>query len=108
MPCYKRGRVVDEVLRGALAVLPEFVDEFEILVVDDGSTDDTAAIVERLAADDDRIRLVRHETNRGYGAALPQPSAAAHGEWICFTDGDGQFNLLDLPQLLSRRNLPMW
>jgi Glycosyl transferase family 2 len=100
MPCYNEGEVVEEVLRGALAVLPEFVDEFEILVVDDGSTDDTVAIVERLAADDDRIRLVRHETNRGYGAAFATALRAAHGEWICFTDGDGQFNLLDLPQLL--------
>jgi hypothetical protein len=100
MPCYNEGEVVEEVLRGALAVLPEFVDEYEILVVDDGSTDETAAIVERLAADDDRIRLVRHETNRGYGAAFATALRAAHGEWICFTDGDGQFNLLDLPQLL--------
>jgi hypothetical protein len=100
MPCYNESEVIEEVVRGACAVLPEFADEFEIVVVDDGSADDTAAIVERLAADDDCIRLVRHERNRGYGAAFTTAMRAAHGEWICFTDGDGQFNLLDLPQLL--------
>jgi hypothetical protein len=49
---------------------------------------------------DQRVRLVRHEKNRGYGAAVATALRAAHGEWICFTDGDGQFNMLDLPQLL--------
>jgi Glycosyl transferase family 2 len=100
MPCYNEGEVIEDVLRGALAVLPEFVDEFEILVVDDGSRDDTAPIVSRMAAEDDRIRLVRHQVNRGYGAAFATALREAHGQWICFTDGDGQFNLLDLPQLL--------
>lgn len=100
MPCYNESHVLDEVLTGALAVLPEFASEFELIVVDDGSTDDTAAIVERHAAKNDSIRLVRHPVNRGYGAAVTSGLRAAHGDWICFTDGDGQFNLLDLPQLL--------
>jgi glycosyl transferase family 2 len=100
MPCYNECQVIEEVLRGACAVLPEFVDEFEVIVVDDGSIDGTAAIVEQLAADDGRIRLERHDMNRGYGAAVATALRAAHGEWICLTDGDGQFNLLDLPQLL--------
>lgn len=99
-PCYNEQDVIGEVLSGALAVLPEFLEEFEIIVVDDGSTDGTSAAVERVAKRDDRVRLVRHETNRGYGAAVSTALRAAHGEWICFTDGDGQFNMLDLPNLL--------
>jgi hypothetical protein len=100
LPCYNEQDVIEDVLLGALAVLPEFVDEFEIVVVDDGSADDTSLIVERLAERDDRIRLVRHAANRGYGAAVATALRAARGEWICFTDGDGQFSFLDLPQLL--------
>jgi hypothetical protein len=100
MPCYNEQDVIGDVLAGALAVLPEFCLEFEIVVVDDGSKDATSKVVERLAMKDDRIRLVRHETNRGYGAAVATALRAAHGEWICFTDGDGQFTMLDLPQLL--------
>lgn len=100
LPCYNEQDVIEDVLLSALAVLPEFVEEFEIVVVDDGSADDTAQIVERLAEHDSRIRLVRHEKNRGYGAAVATALRAASGEWICFTDGDGQFSFLDLPQLL--------
>jgi hypothetical protein len=99
-PCYNEQDVIGEVLAGALAVLPEFLEEFEIIVVDDGSQDDTSAAVERVARRDDRVRLVRHETNRGYGAAVTTALRSAHGEWICFSDGDGQFNMLDLPNLL--------
>jgi hypothetical protein len=100
LPCYNEAEVIEEVLFGACAVLPEFLDEFEIVVVDDGSTDGTAAVVERIARRNHCVRLVRHERNRGYGAAVATALRAAQGEWICFTDGDGQFNLLDLPQLL--------
>lgn len=100
LPCYNEQEVVEEVLTGALAVLPEFMDEFEVVVVDDGSSDGTADAVQRVARRDDRVRLVRHEHNRGYGAAVATALRTAQGEWICFTDGDGQFNLLDLPQLL--------
>jgi hypothetical protein len=100
MPCYNESEVIGEVLRGACAVLPEFVDDFEIIVVDDGSSDDTSDVIRQLAADDKRIRLERHPVNRGYGAAVATALRAARGELVCFTDGDGQFNLLDLPQLL--------
>lgn len=99
-PCYNEQDVIGEVLASACAVLPEFVEEFEIIVVDDGSADNTSAVVQRFAKNDDRVRLVRHEQNRGYGAAVATALRAAHGQWICFTDGDGQFNMLDLPQLL--------
>ncbi len=100
LPCYNEAEVISEFLTGACAVLPEFLDEFEIVVIDDGSVDATAEIVQRHARRDNRIRLIRHEINRGYGAAVSTALRAADGHWICFTDGDGQFNLLDLPQLL--------
>jgi hypothetical protein len=100
LPCYNEQDVIAEVLAGIVAVLPEFVDEFEVVVVDDGSKDATSTVVEHFSLRDDRVRLVRHEKNRGYGAAVSTALRAAHGEWICFTDGDGQFNMLDLPQLL--------
>ncbi|MCO6047527.1 glycosyltransferase [Aeoliella sp. ICT_H6.2] len=100
MPCYNEAQVLGEVLTGALAVLPEFLDEFEIVIVDDGSQDQTSSVVQSFAEKDDRIRLVRHEVNRGYGASVATGLRAARGDLVFFTDGDGQFNLLDLPQLL--------
>ena len=100
MPCYNEEEVIREVLSGALAVLPEFLEEFELVIVDDGSADATAEVVSRFAERDPRVRLVRHEQNRGYGAAVATALRAADGDYVFFTDGDGQFNLLDLPQLL--------
>lgn len=100
MPCYNEAQVLGEVLTGALAVLPEFLDEFEIVIVDDGSQDQTSSVVETFAEQDDRVRLVRHKVNRGYGASVATGLRAAKGDLVFFTDGDGQFNLLDLPQLL--------
>jgi hypothetical protein len=100
LPCYNEEDVIGDVLAGACAVLPEFAEEFEVVVVDDGSRDRTAEIVASWSARDPRVRLVQHERNRGYGAAVTTALQAAGGEWICMTDGDGQFNLLDLPQLI--------
>jgi hypothetical protein len=100
LPCFNEQDVIEDVLLGALAVLPEFAEEFEIVVVDDGSSDLTSSVVAGVAKQDDRVRLIRHPVNRGYGAAVSTALRAAQGDWICFTDGDGQFSFLDLPQLL--------
>lgn len=100
MPAYNEKPNIEETLSSACAILPEFVQQFEVVVVDDGSQDGTGDIVARFAANDPRIRLVRHPANRGYGAAVTTGLRAARGELVAFTDSDGQFSFLDLPQLL--------
>lgn len=100
LPCYNEGDVIAGNLDAALAILPEFVTEFEIIVVNDGSQDKTGSIAESYAESDPRIRVVQHPVNRGYGAAVTSGFRAARGELVCLTDGDGQFGLVDLPQLL--------
>jgi len=101
MPCFNEANVVESCLDAACAILPAFVEQFEVVVVNDGSADDTGTIVAAYAERDTRVRLVNHDQNRGYGAAVTSGLRAARGELVCFTDGDGQFNLLDLPQLLA-------
>lgn len=73
---------------------------YEILVVDDGSRDGTAAEVRRAATDRPAVRLLCHATNRGYGAALRTGFEAARGRLVAFTDADCQFHLDDLAHLL--------
>jgi 1,2-diacylglycerol 3-alpha-glucosyltransferase len=102
LPARNEQEVIADTLLGAVAVLPEFVEDFEVLVIDDGSQDQTAAIVARCAEQDSHIRLLRHEQNRGYGAAVATGLRAARGDLISFSDADGQFNYLDLGQLLAQ------
>lgn len=102
MPAYNEECNIQDTLDAAVAVLPEFVQRFEVIVVDDGSVDNTGPIVADYAARDPRVRLVSHERNRGYGAALTSGLRAGRGDLIAFTDSDGQFSLLDLPALLAQ------
>ena len=92
------GRLVAE----ALEALPALADRFEIIAVDDGSTDATPAIADQLAAEHpDIVRAVHHPTNLGYGAALRTGFAASRYPIVGFTDGDRQFRVADLARLLA-------
>lgn len=75
--------------------------DWEVVVVDDGSTDRTAAIVAAVSAEEPRVRLVRHTVNRGYGAALRSGFEAATKRWVMFTDADLQFDLAEVERLLA-------
>jgi 4-amino-4-deoxy-L-arabinose transferase-like glycosyltransferase len=91
----------DDALAGLTAPSPAGrVIDYEILVVDDGSRDGTAALVAEVAAARPKVRLLRHDANRGYGAALRTGFAAARFERVAFTDADRQFHLDDLLRLL--------
>lgn len=80
-----------------------FAERFELIVVDDGSFDATAAVVRRYAeAHPDVVRLVSHERNLGYGHALRTGLREARGEAVFFTDADRQFRLADLGRLVER------
>jgi glycosyltransferase involved in cell wall biosynthesis len=90
--------LVDE----ALATLPDLADQFEIIIVDDGSRDGTPSIADELAAAHPEVRAVHHPTNLGYGAALRSGFAVARHDALAFTDGDRQFKVADLGRLIDR------
>ncbi len=92
---------IDAAVREVWREVERFAAVAEIIVVDDGSTDRTAARVEDLVAEIPALRLVRHPVSRGYGAALRSGFAAARGEWLFFTDADRQFDLAELGRLVG-------
>ncbi len=99
-PCYNEADNIRRVVAEAMDFLPTVSDDFEVILVDDGSRDGTGEIADELAAGDDRIRAVHHEANRGYGGALQSGFGAATKELVFYTDGDGQFDISDLAAML--------
>ena len=100
-PVFEEEQNLDELLRSALAIGERLASDFEIIVVDDGSQDDSGRIIEGWCREHVRIRCVRHARNGGYGAALRSGLGAARGELVFFSDADLQFDLTELEKLLE-------
>jgi dolichol-phosphate mannosyltransferase len=101
IPARNEAEGIGEVLRDIRAHLPPQVTEHEVLVIDDGSTDDTARRVQAAASGDPAIRLLPNAPAHGYGAALRRGIGAARFETIVYIDGDGQFDFRDAAALVA-------
>ena len=101
-PAHNEAANLAGLVEEALATLPSLADEFEIVIVDDGSKDATPALADELAAAHPQVRAVHHPVNQGYGAALRTGFAAARFDHLAFTDGDRQFKVADLGRLIER------
>ncbi|MFO0970199.1 MAG: glycosyltransferase family 2 protein [Gemmataceae bacterium] len=101
IPAYNEEAGIVQAIAEADAALPRLTRAYEIVIVDDGSRDATADLVRAEARRRPRVRLLRHEINRGYGAALRTGFKAARFDYVAFTDADCQFHLDDLACLLS-------
>jgi glycosyltransferase involved in cell wall biosynthesis len=100
-PCYNEEGNIERVVKSAIDVLTPLKIDYEVIIVNDGSKDKTAQIADRLAAENKNVRAVHHSVNRGYGAALQSGFKAATKECVFYTDGDGQFNIKELPLLFK-------
>ena len=100
LPAYNEDAVIGATLEQVLNGLATWVKDFEVIVVNDGSTDRTGAILFAITEAEPRVRVVTHEHNQGYGSALTDGFAAATKELTFFMDSDGQFDIRELARLL--------
>lgn len=101
-PFWDEEKNIESVVRKAIPVAKAVAKKWEIIMVDDGSTDRTAQIAANLEKEDSHLRLVRNNTNRGYGAALRTGFASCKYNLIVFNDGDNQFDFLEVSKFLEK------
>jgi len=100
-PAYNDAGTIPSMVLTAQIAARAVSQDYEIIVVNDGSQDHTALVLAELEKQMPRLRVIHHPQNQGYGAALRTGFASATKEWVFYTDGDAQYNPLEMPSLVE-------
>lgn len=98
-PAYNDSGTIASLVIAAVQTASRLTPDFEVLVINDGSTDATAEIIDELSRIYPQVRAIHHEKNRGYGGALRTGFASATKDWIFYTDGDAQYDPREMTRL---------
>jgi len=101
-PFWNEEKNIETVVKKAIPVALKVANNWEIIMVDDGSSDKTLEIAEKLSKSNSGLRVVHHDDNRGYGAAIKSGLQASKYDLIVFNDGDGQFDFAEVERLLEK------
>lgn len=101
-PFWNEEENIQKVVKSAIPIANKVAAKWEIIMVDDGSTDKTLEIAKKLSAKDKRLRVISHQPNRGYGAALNSGFTHAKYKYIVFTDGDMQFDFKEITKFVEK------
>lgn len=100
-PCYNDAATIGKLVESVHDALDPIVDDLEVVVVNDGSQDASAAVLDEMAVTRPWLNVVHHEVNRGYGGALLSAFGTAGKEWIFYTDGDAQYDPTEAADLIQ-------
>lgn len=100
-PAFNDGGTIASMVAAASIALHQVTEDYEIIVVNDGSTDYTSTMLEEISTRYPELRVITHPSNQGYGAALRTGFSAARKDWVFYTDGDSQYNPLELVDLVG-------
>jgi glycosyltransferase involved in cell wall biosynthesis len=100
-PAYNDAGTIASMVILAMQTLPALADDYEVVVINDGSQDHTGDVLAELVRLFPRLRVVTHDKNRGYGGAVRAGFAAARSDWVFYTDGDAQYDPRELALLVA-------
>ncbi len=100
-PFYNEEANIERVTQNALDIAGQVANQFEVILVNDGSRDRTGALADKLAEQYPQVRAVHNNPNLGYGGAVRRGLDESKMDWVFFSDGDGQFDLGELPKLIT-------
>ncbi len=101
LPCYNEAENLNKTVKNVTENAERVAGNWELLLINDGSKDNTLAVAEKLVAKNKHIRIVNHPANRGYGAALKSGFYNAKYDWIAFIDADGQFDFSEIDTFIN-------
>src|SRR3989337_3575887 len=100
-PCYNDEKTIAKLVKNVFLILPSLSKDYEVIVIDDASKDKSVDILKKLQKKYPKLKPVFHKTNQGYGGALRSGFANSTKELIFYTDGDGQYDVCELPILVN-------
>jgi glycosyltransferase involved in cell wall biosynthesis len=100
-PCYNDAGTIPTMVIRAYQTAREITDDFEIIVLDDGSHDDSVQVLEELKCAIPQLRVIEHDQPSGYGGNLRAGIAASTKEWVFYTDGDAQYDAREIKLLVD-------
>jgi len=103
LPAYNEEKMLAETTQKIVNVLQKIANDYEIIIVDDGSRDKTGEIADKLASENKKIRVIHHHPNRGYGAAVKSGTYAARFPWVVLFDADGQFDFTEITKFFKKQ-----
>lgn len=103
-PVYNDENTIPTMVDKCISVLNEIASAYEIIIVNDGSPDKSGEVADKLAKIHPCIRVIHHEQNKGYGAAIKTGFQNAKYEWVCFTDGDDEYDVRDLKKMMQLKD----
>lgn len=100
-PCYNDSHSIAQIVVDAFTTLRKITTKFEVIVIDDGSTDNSRNVLRNLSKEYRQLKVIYHRKNKGYGGALQTGFRTAKYKWIFYTDGDGQYDVKKIPLLVQ-------
>jgi len=103
-PVYNDENTIANMTEKCIHVLTEVASNYEVIIINDGSPDNSGAVADEMANKYEYVRVIHHPKNKGYGAAIKSGLENAQYEWVCFTDGDDEYDIEDLRKMIRLKD----